>query len=150
MSRVAIGVALLGLAGGCAGFGPDEDDPLGCGLPEPCEVAHLMQGSLELEPQSAATCIYETIISGEPAHLRQVFTDTREVTWDVYIRGDEPAVLTELDCEFDGPCMELEADRCIFDDAEYLDCSMGMGPARVCGGAINWCNSSSAIEPTCP
>lgn len=134
----------------CADAGPSDDDPLGCDLPEPCEVANLAQGSVELEPQTAATCIFDAIISGEPAHLRQVFSDVRVVTYDVYIRGDEPAVITELDCEIDGPCMELEADRCIFEIAEYLDCSNGMGPQRVCGGAIEWCMTSSVIEPTCP
>src|SRR5688572_12225527 len=130
----------------------DEDDPVGCGLPEPCEVAQLRQGNNgELEPQEAAVCMFNTIVSGESAHLRVEFVDTREITYDLYIDGDEPAVLTELDCEFDGPCQDLEADRCVIQAAEYLDCSNGMGPQRVCSGPINWCMSSSAIEhATCP
>ena len=149
--RVLVVVIGSLIAIGCGPPG-DPGDPLGCELPEPCGTVELIQGNGgELEPREAAECIYETIVSGQPAHLRQVFNDTREITFDVYIRGDEPAVVTELDCEFDGPCMELEADRCVFEAPEYLDCSMDDGPPRVCGGAIEWCMSSSAIEAAmCP
>jgi hypothetical protein len=149
---VRLGI-LVGACGAIACGDPhhDEDDPVGCGLPEPCGVAELRQGSQELDPQEAAACMHDTIASGESAHLRVVFVDTREITYDLYIDGDEPAVLTEIDCEFDGPCMELEADRCVLHDPDHLDCSGGTGPARVCGAPVNWCTSSSAIEhATCP
>jgi hypothetical protein len=104
----------------------------------------------ELDPREGAECIYDVLVNGEAAHLQVQFITTAETYWDIYIRGDEPAVVVSQQCEYEGPCGEPEARRCTWDAAEYLDCSMGDGPPRVCGGPVDWCNTSSAIEPTCP
>lgn len=150
MIRIIGAMVVSLLAIGCGGPLDEEDGVLGCDLPEPCPLASLQEMGSELEPREAAECIYDVLVSGENAHLRIEFITTSENYFDFYIRGGEPAVYTSQQCEYEGPCQELQAKRCTFDAPEYLDCSMGDGPPRVCGGPIEWCNTSSQIEPTCP
>ena len=138
------------LAIGCGGGFDEEDGPLGCELPEPCALATLPEQGLELDSRAAAECIYDVLVSGEDAHLQVELIPTSETYWDIYIRGDEPAVVVSQRCEYDGPCEEPEARRCTWDAPEHLDCSNEDGPPRVCGSPVDWCNTSSAIEPTCP
>jgi len=158
MTRILGVLATSMIASGCAqpfdhSF-EGEDGPLGCDLPTPCEVVSLPEMSLELEPRSAAECMYDVLVSGEAAHLRMEFITTSESYYDLYIRGDEPPVYVSTRCEYDGPCQEPDAWRCTLDAPEQLDCSnpdgSEDGSARVCGGMVNWCNSMSMIEPTCP
>jgi hypothetical protein len=150
MRRFAGGI-VVGLFATACGQPFDEDDgPLGCDLPEPCEVVTLHEMGSELDPRSAAECMYDVITSGESAHLRQEFITVSESYYDLYIRAGEPAVYVSQQCEFEGPCQEPEYWRCTFDAPEQLDCSMGDGAPRVCSGMVNWCNSMASIEPTCP
>jgi hypothetical protein len=151
MMRTIGGVVVPAVcAVGCANQFDEEDGALACDLPEPCGVVSLHSEGLELDPRADAECFYEVLTSGEPAHLRQEFITTSESYFDLYIRGDEPPVYVSTDCEYDGPCQAPEAWRCILDDAEYLNCAAEGEPPRVCGGMVNWCNTMSMIEPTCP
>jgi hypothetical protein len=113
-------------------------------------VVSLPEQGLELEPRSAAECMYDVLVSGEAAHLQMEFITVSESYFDLYIRSGEPPVYVSTQCEYDGPCQEPEAWRCSLDAPEQLDCSNGDGSPRVCGGMVNWCNSMAMIEPTCP
>ena len=154
--RIAVGVGLAAATacGSSSSSGPSADDPLGCNLPTPCAMGSFGQGSRELAPQDAATCMYGALASGKPVHLAVQFKDTAIDTWDLYVNGTDPAVVVQTLCEFNGPCTTKSIKRCVLKPATGFDCSKGTGAARVCGDPTNdWCTSTREIDPdtaTCP
>jgi hypothetical protein len=145
-------LALLVVACGSSatGVAPSPQDPLGCGLPVPCSTTELRQGSQELSPQDASACQYQTLIANKPAHVALHFRDTTDITWDVYMNGTDPAVVVETECEINGPCTQKSVKRSVIQVPQYLDCSHGTGPPRVCGSPVEWCSTSRDVTPVCP
>jgi hypothetical protein len=125
-------------------------DPLGCGLPSPCDTGVITTTSTEMSTLQTAQCIYTALAAAKPTHLVVELSDVVDSFWDFYWNGTDPAVIVETRCEIKGPCSQQSVKRCALEPASQIDCSHGSGPSRVCNAPINWCSSSADVQPVCP
>jgi hypothetical protein len=140
---------------------PSEPDPLpvdprpaleACGLPVPCGPLELSDTTIDMWPFEDAVCVYDTIVSNEPAHITVMLPYA--TYWNFYTAGGGWAVLVTSQCE-DDVCTEHAVTRCTFTSAERLACpwcvqSSCPNEPRVCGDPLGWCKDLENTEPQCP